>query len=162
LLDPGNFVPGEYLVPEGSSYGGLNDRFDVGDQRASQMDTSGVRVTARRLPFHVLSDRRYAFPPGLHSVLVASMGSPGPLSGAKCKPCRPVCVGLCVEAVGMGLDAGWSWTEYRNGSLELCDASGGWADGWERIFDKVAGKEAASLLLFFFLFLISATGGTRQ
>jgi len=37
----------------------------------------------------------------------------------------------------------WSWTEWENGTLELCDAHKEWESGWEKIFDQVVGKKLA-------------------
>lgn len=172
-LGPENFVPGQYLVPAGSSYGGLNDRFGVGDFRTStvalsrlslipkldsagftdlnseaafkaQLTTQNVNYLTKRLPFCIVSDRKYDFPPARFGVPVAALSSPGPLSGTKCRPCRPICVGVCVEPVMMFVEKGWSWTDWADGSLELCDAHESWEDGWEKIFDKVAGKKFAN------------------
>ncbi|GMH18912.1 hypothetical protein Nepgr_020753 [Nepenthes gracilis] len=171
-LDPDSFVPGQYLVPPGSSFGGLNDRFGIGDRATStvalsrlslvpKLDSAGFRwlnsetafkaqLTIHRVPystrsqsFCIVTDRTYAFPPTRFGVPVAALSSRGPLNGAKCRPCRPICVGPCVERVMRGLDKGWSWTEPGNqtNKLELCDAHGEWAVGWERIFDKAVGKE---------------------
>nr|CAD1821223.1 unnamed protein product [Ananas comosus var. bracteatus] len=132
-LDPGTFEPGSYVVPEGSGYGGLNDRLGIGDPATSAVALSRLSLVPVRVP------------PGQYGVPVASMGSPGPLSGSKCRPCKPVCTGLCAAQVGNGLDRWWSWTEWRNGSLQLCDASGEWGKDWEDIFDEAAGTEAAAV-----------------
>ncbi|KAE8057361.1 hypothetical protein FH972_014062 [Carpinus fangiana] len=171
-LHPRNFVPGKYLVPPGSTYGGLNDRFGVGDLNTStvalsrlslipQLDLAGfqqlnsetsfraqltirsVPYLTKRLPFCVVTDRRYSFPPIQYGVPVAALSSPGPLSGAKCRPCKPVCEGSCVASVMSSLNRGWSWTDWGNGTLRLCDAHGEWESGWERIFDRIAGKNFA-------------------
>ncbi|GAB2289283.1 hypothetical protein Dimus_023588 [Dionaea muscipula] len=175
-LDPGNFVRGHYIVPPGSTYGGLNDRFGIGDRNTSiialsrlslipklnsagfhqlnsetafkaQLTTLRVPYATKSQPFCIVTDRKYSFPPGRFGVPVASMSSGGPLSGAKCRPCRPVCVGPCVGRVMSRLEKGWSWIESGNGTttttLGLCDAHEEWEAGWERVFDRVVGPELA-------------------
>ncbi|KAM7518107.1 hypothetical protein LguiB_017069 [Lonicera macranthoides] len=172
-LSPDYFIPGHYVVPPGSSYGGLNDRLGVGDLNTSlvalsrlslipqldsagfqrlnsemafkaQLTTNGVPYVTQRTPFCVVTDRRYDYPPSRYGVPVAAMSSRGPLSGAKCRPCNPVCYGGCVGQVMARLDREWSWTDWAEGSLELCDAHAEWENGWENRFDRVAGKKLAA------------------
>lgn len=168
-----HFVPGQYVVPSGSSYGGLNDRFGAGNFNTSvpalsrlslipQLDAAGyellnsesafkaqlttqkVSYSTHRLPFCVVTDRKYDYPPVGFGVPVAALSSRGPLSGAKCRPCTPSCTGPCVAKVMSQLDQGWSWTDWGNETLQLCDAHGDWEDGWEMLFDRTVGKKLAS------------------
>lgn len=172
-LGPENFVPGQYVVPPGSSYGGLNDRLGIGNFITStvalsrlsliplldsagfrllnsetafraQLTTNNVSYITKRVPFCVVSDRQYEFPPARYGVPVAALSSPGPLSGAKCRPCTAVCYGPCVGSAMDRLNRGWSWTEWANGALQLCDAHGEWEKGWERVYDKTCGKKLAA------------------
>ncbi|KAJ0085084.1 hypothetical protein Patl1_09421 [Pistacia atlantica] len=162
------------LSRPGSDYGGLNDRLGIGDLNTSkvalarlslipkldsagfhqlnsetsfkaQLTTQHVPYLTKRVPFCIVTDRRYGFPPSRFGVPVAALSSPGPLSGAKCRPCTAACQGRCVAGVMRSLYKGWSWTDWDNGSLELCNARDQWERGWEKIFDKVAGKKSASV-----------------
>ncbi|KAK9748491.1 hypothetical protein RND81_02G061200 [Saponaria officinalis] len=171
-LTPSSFVPGQYVVPPGSSYGGLNDRFGVGDYNTSkvalsrlslvpdldyfnytslnsetafkaQLKTHNISYQTLPLPFCIVTDRKYSFPPSQFGVPVASLYSRGPLNGAKCRPCKPVCVCECVANVMAGLSEGWSWTPWRNDTLGMCDAGGEWEAGWEDAFDKAVGVQLA-------------------
>ncbi|XP_039068255.1 uncharacterized protein LOC120214429 [Hibiscus syriacus] len=168
-LYPKIFVAGRYTVPSGSVYGGLNDRLGIGDYYTSkvalsrlslvpEIDKAGYRqlnsesafkaqltslnisYIENRLPFCVVTDRTYEFPPAHLGVPVASMSSMGSLSGAKCRPCTPVCKDGCVADVMSSLDK-MERTDWSNGTLELCNAEGGWEKGWEKIFDRVAGEK---------------------
>ncbi|KAJ1277566.1 hypothetical protein BS78_04G014200 [Paspalum vaginatum] len=181
LPSPSAAPSSPYLVPEGSRFGGLNDRLGYGSRRATaaalarlsslpalaraghrglnsesafraQLAAAGVPWRESPLPFCVLSDRAYAFPPdaaasGGYGVPVAALASAGPLSGAKCRPCRAACRAQCAARSLGALRPEWSWTPHGGGGadVELCDASGPWEDGWEELFDAVAGPEAAAV-----------------
>ncbi|XP_026460715.1 uncharacterized protein LOC113361830 [Papaver somniferum] len=173
-LSPDNFLPNDhYLVPSGLSYRGCNDRLGIGNLYTSkialsrlslipqldaagfrqvnseisfkaQLTTEGVKFSENRLPFCVVSARRFDFPPTRYGVPIASMSSPGPLSGAYCRPCTPVCSGQCADENMQILKIGWR-IEGENGTVQLCDAHGEWESGWENNFDRFAGEKLAEL-----------------
>ncbi|KAG0457035.1 hypothetical protein HPP92_021860 [Vanilla planifolia] len=172
-LDTSAFQLNGYLVPAGSRFGGLNDRLGIGDRATSavalsrlsvlpvlaaighqnlnsesafkaQLAATHVRAKEATLPFCILSDRHYMYPPGRFGVPVAAIDGGGRLSGAKCRPCEAVCTGKCVEKVWRLLNKGWGWLERSEGSLGLCNATGPWEEGWERVFDRAAGEKAAA------------------
>ncbi|KAI3930230.1 hypothetical protein MKW92_048934 [Papaver armeniacum] len=173
-LSPDNFLPNDqYLVPAGSRYGGCNDRLGIGNLHTSkialsrlslipqldaagfrqvnseisfkaQLTTQGVKFLENRIPFCVVSARRFDFPPTRYGVPIASMSSPGPLSGAYCRPCRPACAGPCADEIMQILKTGWR-IEGENGTIQLCDAHGEWESGWENTFDRFAGEKLAEL-----------------
>ncbi|XP_078177815.1 uncharacterized protein LOC144572221 [Carex rostrata] len=173
-LDQKTFKRGSYVVPEGSRFQGLNDRLGIGNSSFSavalsrfsllprlasasfhdlnsesafhaQLKLFNISTVELRFPFCVLTDRQIPYPPNKSGLPVASISSPGPLSGVYCRPCIPQCKGKCMEQSGPKLDKGWSWTEWRNSSLELCNANRPWQEGWEEIFDKDAGIVAANV-----------------
>ncbi|KAI3949201.1 hypothetical protein MKW92_016033 [Papaver armeniacum] len=174
-LAPDNFLPNEqYLVPAGSCYRGLNDRLGIGNLNTSkvalsrfsmipqldaagfhhinsesafkaQLTTQGVKFLENRIPFCVVTAHTFDFPPTRYGLPIASMSSPGPLSGAYCRPCTPVCVGPCADDIMQILQVGWSRIEGENGTIQLCDAHGEWESGWENNFDQFAGEKLAEL-----------------
>ncbi|KAI3837728.1 hypothetical protein MKX03_008335 [Papaver bracteatum] len=170
-LSPDNFLSNHYLVPAGSRYAGCNDRLGIGNLNTSQialsrlslipqldaagfrqlnseasfkaqLTTQGVKFLENRLPFCVVSARRLGFPP--KGLPVASMWSPGPLSGAYCRPCTPICAGPCADDMMANLPS-WSRIDGENGTLQFCDAHGVWESGWENNFDRFAGEKLAEL-----------------
>ncbi|RZC55969.1 hypothetical protein C5167_014825 [Papaver somniferum] len=169
-LSPDNFLQNHYLVPAGSRYNGCNDRLGIGHLYTSQialsrlslipqldaagfrqlnseasfkaqLTTQGVKFLENRLPFCIVSARRFGFP---HGLPVASMSSPGPLSGAYCRPCTPVCAGPCADDM-MTILPGWSRIDGENGTVQFCDAHGEWESGWENNFDRFAGEKLGEL-----------------
>lgn len=98
-----------------------------------------------RSPFCIVTERRYEFPPMRFGVPVAAMSSRGPLSGAKCRPCKAACEGECVGRVMGLLERGWSWTDWENGTMGLCNANGDWEMGWEKIYEDMVGAEMADV-----------------
>ncbi|KAI3837730.1 hypothetical protein MKX03_008337 [Papaver bracteatum] len=174
-LAPDNFLPNDhYLVPSGSRYGGRNDRLGIGNLNISkvalsrfslirqldaagfrqlnsetafkaQLTTHGVKFFENRLPFCIVSAHKFEFPPTRYGLPVASMSSPGPLSGAYCRPCTPVCAGPCVADIMEILAIGWGRLNAENGTVQLCDAHNEWESGWENNFDLFAGEKLAEL-----------------
>ncbi|KAI3925148.1 hypothetical protein MKW98_009798 [Papaver atlanticum] len=138
-------------------YGGCNDRLRIGNLNTSliafsrlslipQLDAAGffqinsetsfksqltihdVKFLENRLPFCVVSAHKFKFPP--KGLPVASMSSPGPLSGAYCRPCTPVCAGPCADDIMAILPIGFSRIDGENGTNN---------------FDRFAGEKLAEL-----------------
>ena len=161
-----SFHADSYYVPAGSEYGGLNDRFGLGNWNTSTvalarrsllpaLHAQGRRqmnsetafkaqlvefdVPFRRieLPFCVLSRRSYGWPLRTsRDVPVASIATPGALSGAKCRPCAMAAAADApAQAMVNRLDRSWGWPGSNNiTGLQLCDARGDWeqqAVEWE-------------------------------
>ncbi|GAB2292932.1 hypothetical protein Dimus_027159, partial [Dionaea muscipula] len=145
-LDRGSFIRGQYLIPPGSTYGGLNDRLGIGEWNTSiialsrlsllpkldlagfchlgsesafkaQLTTHHVPYRTRSQPFCVASDRKIRFPPrGPGGEPVAAMSTRGPLSGFKCIPYETLCAGPCADRVMSGLPKEVSWSDSENGT----------------------------------------------
>ncbi|EFJ27873.1 hypothetical protein SELMODRAFT_76377, partial [Selaginella moellendorffii] len=113
---------------------------------------SGIRVAKEMLPFCILSHRNFPWP--VLETPVASILSKGPLNGAYCRPCTPKAGQRESNRIVRKLyrNTGW-WSVDRSGwiptdgvTLELCDASKqAWEDGWEAVFDRASGREAAEI-----------------
>ncbi|KAH9575914.1 hypothetical protein CY35_01G135500 [Sphagnum magellanicum] len=160
------FDPTFYHVPFGSQYGGLNDRFGMGNTNTSrvalarlsllpllhkrglkqlnsetafkaQLVASGVPFKFTELPFCVLSTRKYSWPPAFWGVPVASITTKGPLNGSKCRPCSPRASGSEAQGVVDKLSKAWGWPGRIKG-LQLCDAHSDWEPHWERVFAKAS------------------------
>ncbi|RZC62942.1 hypothetical protein C5167_024709 [Papaver somniferum] len=174
-LSPDNFLPNDhYLVPSGSRYGGRNDRLGIGNLNTSkvalsrfsliqqldaagfrqlnsetafkaQLTSQGVKFFENRLPFCIVTAHKFEFPPSRYGLPVAAMSSPGPLSGAYCRPCTLVCAGPCVADIMEILAIGWGRLNAENGTVQLCNAHGEWESGWENNFDRFAGEKLAEL-----------------
>ncbi|EPS69870.1 hypothetical protein M569_04893, partial [Genlisea aurea] len=167
-LSPEAFVPGKYTIPVGSTYGGLNDRFGLGDYDTSMLalrrfssipviDSAGGRrmsseaifmaqliaqnvdYAAARIPFCIVTDHWFRYPPSVYNSTVMAMSSSGALGGAYCRPCTPLCNGSC--AVREMRAAGEAWGTEEMG---ICDAGGDWEVGWEELFDRAVDQRLAT------------------
>eukprot|EP00850_Spirogloea_muscicola_P000592 SM000002S05672 [mRNA] locus=s2:1552679:1554513:+ [translate_table: standard] len=165
------YNPRRYTVPFGCEYGGLNDRFGMGDmvystvalrrlsllnqlhkagyrglnsERAfqAQMTLNHVPVSRISLPFCVLSTRKYSWPLRPMGVQVVALSSRGFMNGAKCRPCTPAATSSRALELVRAVDPGWKGTGH---GVELCNAQQEWEPGWEDIFDRTAGLEGAAV-----------------
>ncbi|XP_024394928.1 uncharacterized protein [Physcomitrium patens] len=164
--------PSVYHIPEGSHYGGLNDRLGVGNAETSrvalsrlsllpllhqrgarnlnsetafkaQLRYSNVRYSLTSFPFCILTYRKYAWPPAYFGVPVASLSTKGDMNGVKCKPCTPKATGSEAQAIVSKLGKGWGFPGHIEG-LELCDARQDWEPQWRTIYEKESGQEFSS------------------
>ncbi|KAI3762162.1 hypothetical protein L1987_52586 [Smallanthus sonchifolius] len=131
-LSPELFIPKKYVVPSGSSYGGFNDRFGIGDYTTSVAALSRLSMI-RELP----SQRSKP-----NSASVTSHVLPVEWFHFASYPTGDT--GLCAEAVMNWLVRGWNWAGGGDGGIQLCDAHGKWEDGWPEIFDEVVGRKLAA------------------
>ncbi|KAG5246578.1 DEP domain-containing mTOR-interacting protein [Salix suchowensis] len=106
----------------------------------AQLTTQGVPFATKRTPFCIVSDRKYDFPPSRFGVPVAALSSPGPLSGAKCRPCKPACEGTCVGDVMTWLYKDWSWTNWENGASSYVMLGVIWRQGGKRFLIRMQGR----------------------
>ncbi|CAI5457687.1 unnamed protein product [Closterium sp. Yama58-4] len=162
-----------YMIPYGSDWWGLNDRFGMGGRQASavamkrlsalallarskmrglnserafkaQLSFGGITVQRANLSFCVLSQRTYR--DGC-APTVYSLNSSVPLNGAKCRPCsRPCATGEQARALLSRVAPSapnWPGPAAGEGEVGVCDAARGWEEGWEGEFDAVMGGEMA-------------------
>lgn len=114
-----------------------------------QLAVNNVTVRMRRLPFCVLSRRRYSWPPGHHGVPVLSILSAGPLNGAKCRPCAARATGQAARNLLDGLSRSWGWMgplpppedDIHGHHVQLCDASADWDPDWARTYRQAVSVE---------------------
>ena len=104
----------------------------------------GVRVKEVDLPFCVLGHHNSSPPTWACASPVASLTqSQGPLNGAKCRPCSSPLFGRerTYEVLqALRRDCGRIRADSRG--VVLCNASGEWEVGWERVFDEFVGAAA--------------------
>ncbi|KAG0601508.1 hypothetical protein M758_11G117100 [Ceratodon purpureus] len=159
-----------YYIPIGSQFGGLNDRFGLGNRNATvaalsrlsllpflherglrklnsesafraQLEELQIPSETIAVPFCILSRRKYRWPlERAEDVPVASIGTVGPLNGAKCRPCTPAATGPEAEQAASKLAKQWGWPGHVRG-LALCDGSGDWEENWEDVYAEAAGRK---------------------
>lgn len=164
-----SFDPSFYYIPDGSHYGGLNDRLGIGNADTSrvalsrlsllpflhqhngrnlnsetsfkaQLEFSKVPFKVTKFPFCILTQRRYSWPPAYFGVPVMSLSTKGAMNGAKCRPCSPKSTGSEAQAILAKLGKGWGWPGLIEG-LELCDARDAWERQWHEIYERVSGEQ---------------------
>ncbi|KAG0585774.1 hypothetical protein M758_2G036900 [Ceratodon purpureus] len=164
-----SFDPSFYYIPDGSHYGGLNDRLGIGNADTSrvalsrlsllpflhqhggrnlnsetafkaQLEFSKVTYKLSKFPFCILTLRRYAWPPAYFGVPVMSLSTKGAMNGAKCRPCTPKSTGREAQVILSKLGKGWGWPGLIDG-LELCDARDEWEPQWHQIYERDSGEQ---------------------
>jgi len=164
-----SFISSVYYIPDGSHYGGLNDRLGIGDPATSkvalsrlsllpflhkhggrnlnsetafkaQLQFSKVVYHVSRFPFCILTYRKYAWPPEYFGVPVMSLSTSGALNGAKCRPCTPKATGNGAQNILSKLGKGWGYPGRIEGA-ELCDARGDWEPHWPEVYEKHSGEQ---------------------
>lgn len=158
-----------FTIPEGSDWGGLNDRLGVAYRRVSwlglkrlsvlkelaeagysdlnaekafraQLEHLKVKVSRANFPFCILSRKK-----GSQGFPVAAaLSSKASLNGAKCRPCAPTVVGEESTNYILKLPEKRVFGPESSG-VDLCEADDGWEDGWEAIYDNDAGPEFAAV-----------------
>ncbi|KAG0625596.1 hypothetical protein M758_2G067200 [Ceratodon purpureus] len=162
--------PKYYYVAAGNDFGGLNDRFGMGNPHTSrvanarlsmlpamhkhgwrllnsesaykaQFELLNVGYKRIQIPFCVMTLRREAFPPAPYGLLMLSMAGEGPMSGTYCRPCdREANVTYSREIVDNCM-RNWDWPGVMASKVTVCDAGNEWASNWRQIAADVYERD---------------------
>lgn len=158
--------PNYYYVAAGSMFHGLNDRFGMGSSHTSraantrltllpvmhmrglrglnsesaykaQLTVSGVLFKPIQVPFCIVTLRTPRCPPLPRGLLLLSMASEGPMSGAYCRPCDAEVNATASAAIVTARERDWDWPGIEGERVTVCDGIKPWAPTWRRIADEV-------------------------
>lgn len=162
--------PKYYYVAAGNDFGGLNDRFGMGNPHTSraanarlsllpaihkhgwrllnsesaykaQFELLNVEYKRIQVPFCVMTLRTEAYPPAPYGLLMLSMASEGPMSGTYCRPCDREANETTSRAIVDSCMRNWDWPGVAARKVTVCDAGQPWAADWRQVAADVYARD---------------------